>query len=528
MCSVTRQTPPWARTARKPPQDPLGSILGPEEVATSAELINRLAVQGWSENNARQILARAARSAAYWRSEHLAFEAGGRVFARQSFWGSVPFREQLRAVVARERPRLSRLLDAIGNSTILRPAAEKLLCCPSVKREGHRFPLFEDEIKALIEAGFLKWEDVDTALARLTSFSFEGAVPSRDVARAKWAEQEVAATLGVILADYFRRTNLLTWGSLPSGKKSSLVLFNNYPFDHVAFSRMGPLLRFSKKATRPSPTPVVFEVLARECTENDVLSFQDRMARAGANKTSRMPMVGLVAAPNFQRAAWTKAKNDGLLCINLRQLFGSPALDVLVSVEKLMSRIGLSADLLKADAATDLAVKIEQSAASPIVKDLRSLGFEVLTGLILSSKGWSNLELNRSYPFKNPERPNDTRELDVGALRGGEEGYLVECKAHDPERPLGGAEVRRFFCETLPSFVSAKFGNTSPKKITAEIWTLGLVSSDTQDTFRSLKLPSYVEANLLNRAAIEDLVPVSLSGTRRLLATISLPVTAAY
>lgn len=528
VCSVTI-------TPRKKPDSSFEvafrAVLSEDEAVTSTTLIDRLEQRGLSRTHARQTLFRAQALRDLWRSEHLVLEAGVRIFCWRSFWGSRKYHQQVASIIQGNRRGLHRVLLAVRESVALRSEVEKLLAAPMVLRQGQPYPSFDKEVAALVDLGAVSIEGVGTALERLSDFRIAASQASALAAKAQWAERTIATELTRILANHLRRSNFLTWGSVPKkGVGAEIVAFNNLPFDHVGYSRMGPLLRFTKKSTTPSPTPVVFDVYAKLCREYEVEAFIERMRRAGMNKTSRLPMVGIVAAPEFSKEAWSLAKNEGLMAVNLKTMFGDAALEAMAAVERLIGQAGVSMDAAaeaKDSDVTHLANVLAQASGSPIVADLRSIGFEVMTGLILSQKGWPSIELNGQHLFKKEDDHDINRELDVLGRRnvGGDELYAVECKAEHSAKLLSPDYVRKFFCETVPSMVrSERLKGRAPREVTAEIWTTGQVGQEARDALSNLSLPSYIKvAHLMDAKAVGELVPSSLPACHKLLAAISAP-----
>lgn len=525
MCSVTNTS----RKVNTKVQALLGSVLSPNEVAASSVLIDRLEENGLSRVNARQVLRRAAASQDLWRSEHLELEGGGRLFCWRKFWGSLEFHAQVSDILRDHRRGLHRVVLAIRKSPLLRPEVEKILATPMSPRAAQRYPSLEAEAAALAEIGAVRWEGTGTALERLTAFGMAGSKDSIQMAKARWARRTMAAQLTKILVGQLRAINFISWGSLPqSGGGIGMVSLNNLPFDHVGFSWMKPLLRFTKKSANPSSTPVVLDVHAEYCEAYLVEAFLDRIKRAGGNKTSRLPIVGIIAAPAFAKEAWRLAKNEGLMTINLQAMFGDSALNALAAGERLLSQIGIEPGE-KAEAKD---AEIEQlrgildgCSASPIIQDLRSIGMEITTALILSARGWSSIILNGQHPFRPTRGAETTRELDVFGRRG-DEIYAVECKAEYSDKSLDPGYVQKFFCETVPSMVrmvTERKGGRMPDRVFAEIWTTGKVGNDAHDALSALSLGKHIEARLRDAGSIKSLVPADLPACNRLIDSIAVP-----
>jgi hypothetical protein len=527
MCSVT--STPIPRT-KKLSGTTLTEVLRDDEVVTSATLLDRLEARGLSRNAARQVLWRAADSAEVWRSEELVLEGGARLFCKRSVWGGPEFHNGVAAILHAQRPGLHRLLLAVRESVVLSSVAQKLLASPVESRESQPYPLMEFEIAALVNVGAVKWEARGTAAERIADFRTAGTAAGAQAARAQWAQRVAAAKLTGILADQLRRTNFITWGSMPPAESEDFVPFNNFAFDHVGFSRLGPLLRFSARADKPSPTPVLFEVHSRLCPAYAIEGFLERMKRAGMNPTSRLPVVGVVAAPAFERDAWKLAKNAGLMTVDLRAMFGDAALEAMAQVEQILLEIGNEPERVDDRGLGVLGETIQRSVGSPIVADLRAFGFETLVGLVLAAGGWQGIELNKKYPLKASADTSDvSRELDVfGSRLGGDEVYAIECKAEHAAKALDVGYLHRFFCETVPAMISAKFPQGRvPKKVFAEIWTTGQVDDGARQSLATMPLPKNFEVALRDGAQVKAKIPSSMTKSVRFLDTLALVPTEA-
>jgi hypothetical protein len=318
--------------------------------------------------------------------------------------------------------------------------------------------------------------------------------------------------------------NFLTWGSMPPAVASGFVAFNNFAFDHVGFSRIGPLLRFTDKANQPSPTPVLFEVHSRACPAYAIEGFLDRMRRAGNNPTMRLPMVGVVAAPSFPRDSWKLAKNEGLMTVDFREMFGEEALNAMAIVEQLLLQVGNEPESVNDGGLAQLGQALQRAVGSPIVSDLRCMGLETLTGLILASKGWQGIELNQLYPFGKATDTSDvSRELDVfGTKSGNDEIWAVECKAEQSTKLLDRAYLGRFFTQTVPAMINAKFPQgRQPTKVIAQIWTTGTVNEELRQIVREIPMAANIEASLLDGTQIKGMITPNLSHASQFLDTIA-------
>ena len=129
-----------------------------------------------------------------------------------------------------------------------------------------------------------------------------------------------------ILIDQFRKQAVIGWNSTTfSNLETVAVPFSGYVFSAFSYSWLYPLVQ-TVDAKR-KPTPVLFDVFSRDCCVYDVDAFIHRLRQAGANRKTRISLLGVIAAHSFTDRAWDVAKRHGLLAINLRQLYGRTALE---------------------------------------------------------------------------------------------------------------------------------------------------------------------------------------------------------
>ena len=82
-----------------------------------------------------------------------------------------------------------------------------------------------------------------------------------------------------------------------------------------------------------------------------------------------------------------------------------------------------------------LADDVEALRVHPYVADLRGLGLEIATAVILRARGWEDVRLGLSVPFND-----STRDVDVIGKRSGDDDiHVVECKAAHEAKELDPA-----------------------------------------------------------------------------------------
>src|SRR4051794_13054534 len=105
----------------------ISDLIGPSELATSSQLVQRIIARGTSQENARQIVRRHSARNGIWRSERVILPGGGRVFGRSAFIGTEGFRTAVMPILSEHRPGLARMVESLQQQqTILKPHAEML------------------------------------------------------------------------------------------------------------------------------------------------------------------------------------------------------------------------------------------------------------------------------------------------------------------------------------------------------------------------------------------------------------------
>ena len=226
----------------------------------------------------------------------------------------------------------------------------------------------------------------------------------------------------------------------------------------------------------------------------------------------------MLAAYAFSDDAWSVAKERGLLAINLRQSYGDAAVAMLAKMEHLLHRADAGDWFGEHPAEIDfegVANDIDVLRVHPYIAELRSLALEVVTAVLLRALGWEDIELRRTFQFRNTKREVDV----VGKRGGGSQIYVVECKAAHKTKELDPVDVRKFFTETVPAALK---GFTHATVCKAELWTTGLIGEEAQETLAGISLSKRVVPMLRERAGIVSLVPPPLLPCKRLIETLSL------
>jgi hypothetical protein len=483
-------------------------LIGYDEVVTSTELKHRLVKLGYTDDNARQVIRRVfGQDPAFWRSEALQLPGGIRLYARREFHRRREFYGQIGRILGEHRPGLARCLSKLATVGVLnRVQACKLLASPTQPGPSRAYPHFDSELKALRELGVQVIRE-GTAFEYLLGAGRKPNDLSEQLASDAVTLLRKESLLARILIERYRRQNLVSWGGaeFPERDKHSVV-FNDQLFTARGFCHLGPIRRLVEVAdgTRSVATPVLFDVHAGRCTPADVESFLERAERATCRGPRRHPWLGVIAAREFAQPAWKLARSRGLITVNFRQMFGDEALEAMARVEQVIEAFQHDAD---PDAGREsflsFASSLEELKANPVVVDLRSIGFELLTGMGLRSKGFERVKFGLLVPYKDTVRDVDA----YGEL--GDDAWLVECKAYHSKKMITPDDVSKFVTETVPSFVKwwTQVNGRPLERCHAHIWTTGRVGSEAKRKLERTKLHRSVDGKLLGPDDILALLP---------------------
>ncbi len=498
----------------------LGAFIHKNEVLSSAALIDRIAEAGVSRDLARQWMSRASSTGGdVWRSERLVLPGGERLFACRSSLGTPPFLEQVATLLDEARPGTARAIRRLQSARIiLRADAERLLATTIRNESRARFLTYQDEVAALeeLEAGLR--DGRATPLDRVVHTSLAGEASSHAIALQAHGELVLQGHVTRILIDHFRRQGLISWSghSLPESSGGH-VDFNGFAFSACGYSYLKPMLRWKGGREKPKPTPVLFDVYARQCDQQDVSGFMQRLSRARGGPRGRLAILGILAAPRFDKPAWDLSKQNGFLVVNLEDMFGDVALRGMQNLRDLLSYVSGDPNRIEATGFDALAVTLQELSANPYVTALRSMALEIWGALVLRGAGWEDVRTNVTVPFKDTQR-----EVDVAGQRDAHsEVYLLECKAEHSQKELAPEYVRKFYTETVPAFLEHHCGSHRPRLCKAEIWTTGMIGTPAAQELEKLKRKPFLEVKLLGGHELMKMVPKSLPNGKRLLANIA-------
>jgi hypothetical protein len=501
------------------------AAIGPVEIKTSDEVVRFLTERGQSQAAARRMLSRAAKNRQVWRSESCRLPGNRRLFARMDFAGTDDFFVAAAAKIAEtERKGIARCLKALGEyGSLLHCSARRYLASPDVQNsERARYPTFGQDLNALYEFGvetqFLASGDPYLSSSR-SDREVAATEALRDVSR-----RRVECMLSSILVDTFRRQNILSWNRYEKANpRKGYVLFNGNVFSGFRYCYLSPVVRQGEEG-RSVGCPVLVDVVSGRCRQTHLDGYSERIRRATFRGQSQQRYLGIIAATDFEEDAWPEARNRKLWTINLRQMFGDPALDALAEIEKILQEID-SGTLASDSRSSDSIVRLlEDLKGNPIVNTLRSISFEVVAALIITALGCEGVGMALDVPFEQT-----TRDVDVYGSRG-DDLWIIECKANAAEKELDSEDVRKFFTQTVPAFVHHRRSSgmdTHFDRVVAEIWTTGSVGSAALNELEQANLAVNVQAGIMNQQEVVERTPANRHLRRRvheLLTAIAMPI----
>ena len=243
-----------------------------------------------------------------------------------------------------------------------------------------------------------------------------------------------------------------------------------------------------------------------------------RLERAGEHNKKKQTFYGVLVGQHFSKDAWNRAKKEGLHLIHLGKMFGDDAMKLVQQYSELAQSVTGSMDRLDPSKFDLITESLTDLKSSPIVKDLRSIGFEILASLLLRSENYESVEMNLNVPFLET-----SREIDATGKRTAEGTVIrrvVECKAHASKVDLTEEEIKKFFTETVSASLK-HFGKEDDCLIEAELWTTGKISAETEEHLAKLKLSKKVTPRIRGLKSIKKLVPKELKPARKLLEAIA-------
>jgi hypothetical protein len=480
---------------------------------TSSELIARLRAEGLSEENARQVIRRNARGGEVWRSERLRLPKDERLFARAATVRTPDFYQAVgRKLLETKRRGLGRCLEALGARQALHKVdlMRLLAVSPEAANESGNSTkrLYEQELAGLEEIG-VEVAQRGTALESVVAPFRADFTPKDELATRAAAAVRKEALLARILVERLRRQNMFSWNrvELPEPEQPYTV-FNGQIFSSFGFSYLSPLVRWKVGETRPTPCPVLIDSYQGLCVLSHVRSFVQRIERATIRGGSHLRALGVIAARDFQREAWTEARREGLMTVSIRQMFGDEALEAMVLVEELIHDLGKDGPPNSAEGKFEhFSELLDDLKTNPVVGTLRSIGFEALAGLVIQAQGYEQVELGRIVPWEKTKR-----DIDVFGFRGeGDELRVIECKAYHKKKSVPAEDVTKFFTETLPALKRRlREQGRAFSTCKAELWTTGPLGREAREKLHALSPPKADKWKLLHRDDVERILPRSI------------------
>ena len=473
----------------------LGLFIERNEVLTSTDLVNRLVHRHrLTPAAARQRVFRTLNTADIWRSTNIVLPGRSRLFAQRHFVGKAEFYDTVAAVLATTRPGLSRCLRALANDQIIHEVqAQKLLAAPAAGKLTGNYPGLDRDFSALTELG--------VTITRVGSHQFlsrrRSSLTLKDAA-APLSLLRRESLLTRLVVNRLKKENVVSWSGshLPSLERLATE-FSGQVFSAFGFSFLRPLRRRPADGGESKPCPVLLDVHGGLSGTEVVESFLQRAHRATSKRGSSTPFLGVIAARSFTDEAWKRARSEGLIAMNLVQVFGDQALEAMVVAERLLG--GFDVEPASEDY-TQLVRSIRKLKANPVIADLCSIGFEAFAGMVLRDQRYELVTMGTNVPFGTT-----TRDVDVHGT-GADEVVVVECKAYHEKKFVDFSEIKKFFTETVPSFVkwwSARNDNRTPSKVRAEFWTTGRFYHDAEEKLAALALKKNVVPALVTREQLE-------------------------
>jgi len=493
-------------------------MLPQNKIYTSDEASKAIRGSG-SMDNARQKLRRAVLSGKLWRSEKLVLEHNRRLVCNPSFQNSKKFANQVGKILIKERRSLARAVSALKQRKILLGfELARVLSAPFEDTGKNKYPTWKKEFLALVEGRCGVVEAEGDRLERI-KFPQIKEDQATAIAIARSGELDVAVQIAAVVIQQLKNQNLISWNDPPNIRRESYgVIFNNYVFSEASFTWLRPTnFRPKHRGTREA-VPMVMDCYARRVELYDVESFVLRMERAGELNKKGQTFYGVLVGEHYTEEAWNRAKKEGIHLIHLGKMFGDEALKLIRHYSKLAMSVTGNMDLLNADQFEEITESLTELKTNPIVKDLRSIGLEILTSLLLRSENLESVAMNFSVPFKNT-----TREIDAAGkktVEGQVVHRVVECKAYSSKKELTEEDVKKFFCETAPSALK-HYSKTDSCLIEAEIWTTGKIGKAANDQLEKIQLSKKMTPKLRGLPEIKKLVTKDLKPARKLLDAIS-------
>lgn len=488
--------------------NPVVDAIKSQEVVTSGELISRLRDRGFTDEAARQAIVRSAKAGQIWRSDSLKLPRNERLFSTRAFRNHSEFFDEVgKKLAGTNRDGLAGFLRALGQQEVIHKinAMRLLAVAPAMTNRQREFNkrVYERELGGLKELGVevvhggmpgeclvspnrYRSDDVDT-LARAAS--------------QRLREETVLAR---VLTERLRQQNVLGWNQVNLPDTSTpFVVFNDQVFTAFGFSYLTPLTRPRPDGSGFTPCPVLVDCYQSECNVSQVNSFVQRLARVSNRGRGKMPVLGIIAAKDFERTAWDTAKKNGLMSVNLRQMFGEPALEIMAQIEHLLSGMDPSNDFDEQKRSfEELTSAMKDLKENPIVATVRAIGFEIVAALFLRSAGHEGVELGRTVPWQKSYRDVDAYGVCGGNLR------VMECKAYHRKKSITPSEVEKFFTETVPALKRyLREKGVQVEQCVAEIWTTGTKGKEAGDKLHKLKPPHGDKWRILRIEEMKKLLP---------------------
>ena len=274
------------------------------------------------------------------------------------------------------------------------------------------------------------------------------------------------------LADWLRKTSMVSWGTTRTRSATSGSGFGQHEWDLSAPSYVHPFRGYSKG--RLNPGFVVADVLlGKQLARNEVQYFIKKCDTLRTQKAIR-PFMAMFVASGFSKDAFQAGKKAGLLFVTPQALFGA---EIGEALGKLLDTLTNAAAAAKQPGVVEeLFSKL--SAIEGAASNLRGPLFELIVAHLIREKEAGTIDIGNIV--RDPDLPSRTVEIDVLLIQGRAEIKAYECKGKLGNLSVSKDEAMKWFTEQVPvirrSFLAQpRYANA---KFNFELWTTGKFGQD--------------------------------------------------
>jgi hypothetical protein len=274
------------------------------------------------------------------------------------------------------------------------------------------------------------------------------------------------------LADWLRKTSMVSWGKTKTRSAISGSGFGQHEWDLSAPSYAHPFKGYSKG--RPNPGFVVADVLLGKQLERNAVQYFIKKCDALRTQKAIRPFMAIFVASGFSKDAFQAGKKAGLLFVTPQALFGA---EIGEALGKLLDTLTNAAAAAKQpDVVAELFSKL--SVIEGAASNLRGPLFELIVAYLVRAKEAGTIEIGNIV--RDPDPPNKTVEIDVLLVQGRAEIKAYECKGKLGNLSVTKAEAMKWLTEQVPVIRRAflaqpRYANA---KFSFELWTTGKFAPD--------------------------------------------------